>query len=202
MYQKLKYKKQILFEFIDDLNQSLIDESKIEIVEEVLIHNKKKNVNDNSEKTKINKSLYSDDIDEESDEEEHNHDIYYALYGTNVPVEIFVHHFQTKLKKFNSKIEDSQKFEVDKDKLSDNEDQESQIGLTDANEENDEDLLVFQKELLIHDNHYKRLIRKLLFYKFQKMGIWARQFFSQDNKHIFMLLKLQGIFFNNLKNIN
>lgn len=197
LYEKLKYKKNILFEFIEDLNDSMLDDQRINLIEDILIHTGKNNNQKKKAKKDSKKSAYSVSANlssSDGDEEDHNHDIYYGLYTPKKQMDEFEECFYSKLKKFNSKIEFGQKFEIDKDELTDNEEiNDSQVKLTNSQgEEIEKEDSVFQTTFLIHENHYKRLIRKILFYKFQKMGIWARQAYSQDNRKIFILLKLQG----------
>lgn len=55
-----------------------------------------------------------------------------------------------------------------------------------------DNLSKFQEILSIHLTHFQYLVRKILFEKFQKMRIWCRQAYSQDNQNIFLLLKIQG----------
>lgn len=210
LYERLKYKKEILFEFIEDINQALVNENKVNLLQDILI---KKGVKKKIKKKKMS-SIYKSqlslnkgsniDEDEDEDENEDEDDIFYGMFSFSQPLEKFVSAFKEKLEKFNTKNIQDPKFEKDKDNVSVYEEENDQINLEENDENPDKDT-IFNTSFLIHEPHFKSIIRKVLLYKFQEMGIWARQGFGQENKKIYMLLKLQGkiLFFdNNNKIIN
>jgi hypothetical protein len=201
-YERLKYKKNILFEFLEDINKNILRENKIEIIKEVFVkdlHFKSSKNKDNmssrtisnvqSQKNKKSKSKVKSKA-KEDDEEEENHSVYYGIYNSDVSLKRYFEVFKEDILSNNDPLNKKANFDIRED---DGLDQSNRsLPPEESKQEKTEKTLETQKHLAIHVNHFKYLVRKVLFEKFQKMKIYVRQTFSQENQKIFLHLKIQG----------
>ena len=201
LYEKLKHKRKILFEFLEDLNECLIHSEGINLLKEVLIkeifkcHKKHKKKN---KQESYRESMYKEH-ENKSKDDLGIEKVFYAIYDDSKPLGNYQKFFAEKLQRFNRKK--GRIYDTGRDKglgysqipnLTSMSQSLAHSENTKKLKKSEKFLLETHKNLLVHTNHYKAIFRKMLFSKFQRMGIWVRQTFSQDNRKILMLLKLQG----------
>lgn len=117
-------------------------------------------------------------------------ELFYGIYDPMEKLRIHYQNFKERIMRFNNK--GPEVLDLEKDSL----DFEDELPVIENSEEKDKKKkdLLFQTDLFIHKTHFASILRKVLYKKFQQMGIWTRQFYSQDNEKIFFLLKLQSKF--------
>ena len=183
---KLNFKKQILFEFLNDLNRNILCEEMTGI-KEILI--KEIQVSDKKKKAKLIHDTQSVEATVTSQastviEEFEFEELFYGLYNPMDKMGVHFENFKERIVRFNNRSKDT----LDKEQDSMDFDDEMELEPVTKKQK----VYVFQKGMYVHRTHFSQLLRKVLFEKFQKMGIWTRQTFSQDNEKIFLLLKLQS----------
>ena len=219
-HERLRYKKYALFDFLDDINRHLMSEETIDVIKEVFIkklqtidpekdeeedetksnHSKSKK-SKKSKRSKKSKKSGNSQNKEEGDDPETN--IYYGIYNSEISIKRFFEIFKDDIEKKNDldlrdeSIKEPRTVKSEKDSSDDsgsnNEKEPLKNQKNDPNPKNSGNKLTnLQKNFGIHKTHFQTLIRKILFEKFQKMKIWCRQAYSQDNKNIYIHLKIQG----------
>ena len=184
---KLNFKKQILFEFLNDLNHNILCDEMTGI-KEILI--KEIQISDKKKKAKLLHDMQSVEATVTSQastviEEFEFEELYYGLYNPMDKLGVHFANFKERIVRFNNRTKDTLDEEQDSMEFDDEAELEPVV-------EKKKKVYVFQKGMYVHRTHFSQLMRKVLFEKFQKMGIWTRQTFSQDNEKIFLLLKLQS----------
>jgi hypothetical protein len=214
-HERLRYKKYALFDFLDDINRHLMSENSVDIIKEVFIKELKvienqKEENENETKSKQSKSKKSKKKTNKSQSKAEKADpetrIYYGLYNSEINISRFHNIFRNEIEKKNdlkyrddsiveTKPDKSEKYKTqdrqpndEAEPLASKEPQEKKNSMESTNNK----LSQLQNNLAIHETHFQYLVRKILFEKFQKMKIWCRQAYSQDNSKIFIHLKIQG----------
>ena len=183
-----KFKKTILFEFLKDLNFHIFSND-MNGIKEILIKKikvfvkkqKAKNLHNFQSESDISTSHGSTDKGQIQTKE-----LFYGLFNPTDTIKVHLENLKKRIHDFNNKTKDTHSRQHGSSN--------SYTGYKPKSERmtQSKKKTIFQKNLYVHRTHFSQLLRKVLFEKFQKMGIWVRQSFSQDNKKIFLLLKLQG----------
>lgn len=197
----MRYKKYALFEFLDEINRHLITPQSIDIIKEVFVK-QMKIIADNdgtqsasqsqrsrsalkSKKSKKSKKTKNKEEEEGNPETK----IYYGIFNSESKIERYLELFAEQIR---TKNDPENTDEIKKRRLDDSDLEPIEEEKPSPEELEKKELNEAQKQLTIHDTHFKMLTRKILFEKFKEMKIWCRQSFGQENKRIYLHMKFQG----------
>jgi hypothetical protein len=205
-HEKLRYKKYVLYQFLEDINKFLLSDDNIDIIKEVFVKELKplkpeEETNEEDENLSFSKGRRSKTKAKKKNEQNEGFKIFYGIFNSDIKIKRYLEVFREDIKRSNL-IKKKDRFSVvednDKPLFSPNESSNlnastrSNLYINDYNPKKKEKLTEEQTNIAIHTTHYQNLVRKILFEKFQKMRIWVRQCYSQNNKNIYLHCKLQG----------
>ena len=196
-HEKLRFKKYALYEFLDDINKYLMSEDHIDIIKEVFVKELKplKNFESDEEENDKNEIKSSKSKSKKNKKKSSNGlKIYYGIFNSDIKIQRYLEIFKDNIEIKNF-VDQKKKTDHDTESIFTSQHQSAKF----TKSRTFMDRIKFgstlseaQTQILIHQTHFKNLIRKILFEKFQKMRIWCRQSYSQNNKRVYLHLKIQG----------
>ena len=160
-HERLRYKKNVLFEFLEDINKNILRDDKIEVIKEVFIKELHfKNTDNQSESTQgskvsAKKSKTKTKVEKKEEEEEDSQSVYYGIYNSDVEVKKYFEIFQNDIRSNNNPRNKRANFQIREG----DETPDESLNLSANPEAKPEKLLETQGQLALHDTHFKYLER-------------------------------------------